>query len=309
MSGAGRGRKANSRAKKQESLPPRTAFDIPYFAHQQLDPGRYPQVLTYPIAQSPAVIFRNVKNCAVETVEWDEEDDARDVYDPNSEDSSKAHSFENTKNSTASSSQGNELSSRGPRVKGGRPAISKPVTPDLDTEDQIIVRMKQAKYLERDIAKYLADQGLIKYNIKTIGTRWARIKKKLAEHQDELLDADLTDWHDGDDDVLREAIAKADKEIEAEVEKVRAKKWQKVAEYSKAMKPVMNFSQNACRKRYDALLDGSAKPAPESIVNPDEDTMARIQSRKEKENKIEEDRLAKPGSKAAIREKNVPQDT
>ena len=184
--------------------------------------------------------------------------------------------------------------------------------------------MKQAKYLERDIAKYLADQGLIKYNIKTIGTRWARIKKKLAEHQDELLDADLTDWHDGDvsgspcsalaantgqDDVLREAIAKADKEIEAEVEKVRAKKWQKVAEYSKAMKPVMNFSQNACRKRYDALLDGSAKPAPESIVNPDEDTMARIQSRKEKENKIEEDRLAKPGSKAAIREKNVPQDT
>ena len=58
--------------------------------------------------------------------------------------------------------------------------------------------MKNAKYLEKDIAQRLMDEGRIRYNAKTIGTRYARLKKKLQEKNDELLDADLTDWHDGD---------------------------------------------------------------------------------------------------------------
>lgn len=58
--------------------------------------------------------------------------------------------------------------------------------------------MKNAKYLEKDIAKRLVDEGRIKYNAKTIGTRLARIRKKLQERNDELLDQELTDWHDGD---------------------------------------------------------------------------------------------------------------
>lgn len=65
--------------------------------------------------------------------------------------------------------------------------------------------MKNAKYLEKDIAEYLVAQGKIKYNPKTIGTRWTRIKKKLAERQDELLDHDLADWHEGDVSALCQA--------------------------------------------------------------------------------------------------------
>lgn len=84
------------------------------------------------------------------------------------------------------------------KVAGGRPAIAKKVTADLDSDDDMIVRMKEAKYLEKDIAQKLADEGRIAYNPKTIGTRWARIKKVLQQRQDELLDAELTDWHEGD---------------------------------------------------------------------------------------------------------------
>lgn len=84
------------------------------------------------------------------------------------------------------------------RTSGGRPALAKKVTADLDSDDELIVRMKNAKYLEKDIAQRLADEGRIKYNAKTIGTRLARIRKKLQERNDKLLDAELTDWHDGD---------------------------------------------------------------------------------------------------------------
>lgn len=84
------------------------------------------------------------------------------------------------------------------RLSGGRPAVAKKVTADLDSDDDLIVRMKNAKYLEKDIAHRLAEEGRINYNPKTIGTRWARIKKAMQKQQDDLLDAELTDWHDGD---------------------------------------------------------------------------------------------------------------
>ncbi len=84
------------------------------------------------------------------------------------------------------------------KVTGGRPAIAKKVTADMDSDDELIFSMKNAKYLEKDIAKRLADEGRMKYNPKTIGTRWARLKRAMQAKQDELLDGDLTDWHDGD---------------------------------------------------------------------------------------------------------------
>jgi hypothetical protein len=84
------------------------------------------------------------------------------------------------------------------KVDGGRPAVAKKVTANLDSDDELIVRMKNAKYLEKDIAERLAKEGRINYHPKTIGTRWARIKKMLQRVQDEMLDDELTDWHDGD---------------------------------------------------------------------------------------------------------------
>lgn len=51
---------------------------------------------------------------------------------------------------------------------------------------------------------------------------------------------------------------------------------------------VINFSQNACRERYQALQLGTAKPTPESVENPSPDILARIKSRRDKERRIVE---------------------
>ena len=69
-----------------------------------------------------------------------------------------------------------------------------------------------------------------------------------------------------------------------------------VADNLKMMKPVTNFSSNACRHRHEALLAGTAKPTPESIFNPDEKTLARIISRQQKEAQIEADKNMLPTS-------------
>ena len=76
--------------------------------------------------------------------------------------------------------------------------MAKKVTADLDSDDQMIVNMKAARYQEVEIAERMKAEGRTAYNPKTIGTRWARLKKALSKRQDELLDQDLTDWHDGD---------------------------------------------------------------------------------------------------------------
>jgi hypothetical protein len=89
------------------------------------------------------------------------------------------------------------------KVAGGRPATVKKVTANLDSDDEVIVRMKNAKYLEKDIAQYLVNEGRIAYNPKTIGTRYARIMKAVRKANDKLLDEDLTDWHEGDVKMLR----------------------------------------------------------------------------------------------------------
>jgi hypothetical protein len=67
-------------------------------------------------------------------------------------------------------------------------------------EDSIdaIVRVKNAKYLKKDIAAALAREGRTNYHAKTIGTRWARIKRTLQRVQDQMLDDELTDWQEGD---------------------------------------------------------------------------------------------------------------
>lgn len=69
---------------------------------------------------------------------------------------------------------------------------------DLDVPDEILVRMKEAKYLEREIAEHLAKKFDVDYNPKTIGTRYTRIKEKAAKAQDKLFVPGQTLWHDGD---------------------------------------------------------------------------------------------------------------
>lgn len=50
-----------------------------------------------------------------------------------------------------------------------------------------------------------------------------------------------------------------------------------------------NFSHNACKVRYESLQDGNAKPTPESIADPDERILERIEARRKRELKIAEE--------------------
>lgn len=56
------------------------------------------------------------------------------------------------------------------------------------------------------------------------------------------------------------------------------------------VKPVTNFSQNACKARFVALGNGTARATPESIADPDEEVKARIAARTAREAKIEFDK-------------------
>ncbi|RMZ86363.1 hypothetical protein DV736_g6413, partial [Chaetothyriales sp. CBS 134916] len=178
------------------------------------------------------------------------------------------------------------------RNKGGdgRPAMSRRVTADLDSDDDIIVRMKNAKYHEKDIAKRLADEGRMKV---------------MQGRQDELLDANLTDWNEGNDDVLKVAIKKADEVVERAIQEAQDRKWRVVADNMKVMKPVTNFSKNACEKRFLALEAGTAKPTPESIPNPSPAVQARINARRERERKIEENKQKMSDTSKANMEGNA----
>ena len=77
--------------------------------------------------------------------------------------------------------------------------------------------MKNAKYQEKDIAEHLAKEGRTNYHPKTIGTRWARIKRMIQKVQDQMLDDELTDCTKAmerflnlllQDDVLRVRLAR-----------------------------------------------------------------------------------------------------
>jgi hypothetical protein len=84
------------------------------------------------------------------------------------------------------------------KISGGHAATAKKVTWDMDSDDEIIVSMKANGRTEKEIADRLAREGRIRYHSKTIGTRWARLKRAIQQHQDDLMDEELTDWHDGD---------------------------------------------------------------------------------------------------------------
>ncbi|KAJ9610494.1 hypothetical protein H2200_005271 [Cladophialophora chaetospira] len=272
---------------------------LPYFAHQQLDPEYFPRGVGRPVGGPIADAtggnrgWEEDDSDAAADLESDADDDLR------SEKPKRRRKFESSKIANAA-----ELKKM--KIQGGRPAVAKKVTADLDSDDEMIVRMKEARYLEKDIAQALINQGRTAYNPKTIGTRWRRIKAALQKRQDDLLDADLTDWHDGDDDVLLQAVVKTDKEVKRLKEDIEAKKWRMVADQMKSMKaslhpphtatnadhknhqPVLNFSQNAARQRYQALQTGTAKPTPESVEDPTPDILERIKSRKDKERRIVE---------------------
>jgi hypothetical protein len=66
--------------------------------------------------------------------------------------------------------------------------------------DELILRMKQSNYTNKEIAAEITKRsnGEINYDPKTVGTRHTRITKLLSKSAEQRLDNELTDWHEGE---------------------------------------------------------------------------------------------------------------
>jgi hypothetical protein len=84
------------------------------------------------------------------------------------------------------------------RVAGGKAAGPKPIKANYDADDARIVDLKQQGYTDEFVARKLADEGRIRYVGRTIGSRWLRIRKALEAKEEEILEDEFSDWHDGE---------------------------------------------------------------------------------------------------------------
>ena len=228
----------------------------------------------------------------------------------------------------------------GTAVKGGHAPSFKPITVDLDEEDQMIVDMKQRGYKDEDIVERLIEKGFTRYEPRSVNCRWIRIRKKTQEYEEMLLDEELTDWHVGEvsscrlyqcilsfadpyqDEMLEDSYDIADKKFEVELEKLEQKRWAWTAQALNRRLPRQRFSAKACRQRFEALKNGTARCPPELDPNPEaralerEERIAAYKLRKEEEAKrdavqAEEKKRSKKDNtaeKIAARERKEAQD-
>jgi hypothetical protein len=163
------------------------------------------------------------------------------------------------------------------RVPGGKAAGPKPIKANYDADDARIVDLKQQGYSDEYVARRLADEGRIRYVGRTIGSRWLRIRKALEAKEEEILEDEFSDWHDGEvrlysfaisgnrtnksqDERLEQAVKEIDASIEKQIAKLQEKKWLQVATHVAELIQKKKYTPKLCRERYDGLMDGTALP-------------------------------------------------
>jgi hypothetical protein len=99
--------------------------------------------------------------------------------------------------------------------------------------------------------------------------------------------------------MLLQAYALADIEVNYEVERIRAWRYRKVSEYMRRLNKDALFSATACRERYNALIDGTARIPTEIDDDPDTRRLeleTYRQSREDTRIKAQEEKDAKEAS-------------
>ncbi|OJJ44313.1 hypothetical protein ASPZODRAFT_27569 [Penicilliopsis zonata CBS 506.65] len=123
----------------------------------------------------------------------------------------------------------------------------------MDDYDIDMFRLKAIRWKERDIHEYVTQKHGYRFQQKTIGTRYCRMKKAIQKHTDEMLEQGLAFWHEGDDPSLRAAKEQVDVEVGKFLHDLEALKWELTADRLKMLKPVTNFSAEACKRRIEEL--------------------------------------------------------
>jgi hypothetical protein len=86
------------------------------------------------------------------------------------------------------------------RLSSGRYAMPKKVIADLDSDDNLIVYMKSNGYNDAQVVDRFFREGRVRYDKKTIASRYARILRVQEARKDKELKAGLIEW--SADDVI-----------------------------------------------------------------------------------------------------------
>ena len=70
----------------------------------------------------------------------------------------------------------------------------KKITKDLDSDDELMMTMREKGYTDQQIADRLTREGRVRYDRKSICTRIARVKQAQAAYVDKLLEEGYKEW-------------------------------------------------------------------------------------------------------------------
>ncbi|KAK0779180.1 hypothetical protein LTR02_009217 [Friedmanniomyces endolithicus] len=158
----------------------------------------------------------------------------------------------------AGSSKKSDRANKGSRVVGGKAVLPKRVVVDYDSDDGRIITLKQQGFSDEYVSQKLIQEGRIRYQAKTVTSRWLRLRKALEAAENERMDDELSDWHEDDDAKLRQSIKDLEDKFEADMEKLIEKKWVEVAATLALRINKKKYSSRACRERFEGLENGTA---------------------------------------------------
>jgi hypothetical protein len=193
------------------------------------------------------------------------------------------------------------------RIQGDCPAAYKKVTAELNSDDDLMMTMREKGFTDAQISQRLSKEGRARYDRKTISTRIGRIKAAQATHSDYLLEEGFKEWTHEDDICLMQAYEFANIEVNYEIERTRAWRFRKVAEYMRRLDKDMIFSENACRERYQAIMRGTARIPTDLDDDPDARRAEMEAYREERERKRAIENAAK--EEEAARDRAIKEET
>jgi flagellar biosynthesis GTPase FlhF len=199
-------------------------------------------------------------------------------------------------------------------------AYNRKVTVTPDSIDALMLEMREKGFSDQQISGKLAKDCGVVYNVKSISTRIMRIRLAQTENTDFLLKEGSKEWQFEDvftvsgrklktgtnserqDTTLLQAYALADIEVNYEIERTRAWRFRKVSEYMRRLNKDALFSANACRERYNALIEGKAR-IPSEVDDDPEARRAEMAARRRECEKARLEEETEKEAQAALKKK------
>ncbi|GAB7362047.1 hypothetical protein MBLNU230_g2081t1 [Neophaeotheca triangularis] len=144
------------------------------------------------------------------------------------------------------------------RVRFAEKSNNLPGLIDYTSEDDRIIALKRQGHDDTNVAHKLRQEGRKRTTKNAVNNRWIKLRKALAEREEELLDDELSDWHADEDEKLHNAHMLVQDKLHKEIEAIKARMWKEVStDLAKRMER-RKYTAKACQERFEGLVDGSA---------------------------------------------------